>query len=135
MSLAKSLEMKVRLIVVSVLVVLLLQSVFIYRQINLVQEGITHDIEVVGPTVQTLNELKFNIVQVQQWLTDISATRGLDGLNDGLDQAETHATKVRDSIVRLKALVALRSDELDIILRHFEQFKWIGKHRLYNHRK
>jgi methyl-accepting chemotaxis protein len=29
-----------------------------------------------------------DVIQVQQWLTDISATRGLDGLNDGFDEAE-----------------------------------------------
>ncbi len=29
-----------------------------------------------------------DIIQIQQWLTDISATRGLDGLNDGFDEAE-----------------------------------------------
>ena len=32
--------------------------------------------------------MKLDAVQVQQWLTDISATRGLDGLNDGFDEAE-----------------------------------------------
>ena len=31
-----------------------------------------------------------NIVQIQQWLTDISATRALDGLNDGFDEAENN---------------------------------------------
>jgi methyl-accepting chemotaxis protein len=29
-----------------------------------------------------------DVIQIQQWLTDISATRGLDGLNDGFDEAE-----------------------------------------------
>lgn len=29
-----------------------------------------------------------DIVQIQQWLTDISATRGLDGLDDGFNEAE-----------------------------------------------
>ncbi len=32
--------------------------------------------------------MKRDVVQIQQWLSDISATRGQDGLNDGLDQAE-----------------------------------------------
>jgi hypothetical protein len=36
----------------------------------------------------TVLDLQLNIVQVQQWLTDISATRGLDGLNDGFSEAE-----------------------------------------------
>lgn len=35
-------------------------------------------------------QMKLDVVQVQQWLTDISATRGLDGLNDGYDEAAIH---------------------------------------------
>jgi methyl-accepting chemotaxis protein len=39
---------------------------------------------------QEAQAMKFATVQIQQWLTDISATRGLDGLNDGLDEAKKH---------------------------------------------
>jgi methyl-accepting chemotaxis protein len=34
------------------------------------------------------HDLKLTVVQVQQWLTDISATRGMNGLNDGFDETE-----------------------------------------------
>lgn len=37
--------------------------------------------------------IKYNVVEVQQWLTDVSATRGLDGLNDGFDVAKEFADK------------------------------------------
>jgi len=43
-----------------------------------------------------LKDTQFDIVQVQQWLTDISATRGLDGLNDGFDAAAEFATRFDD---------------------------------------
>jgi len=43
------------------------------------------------PLLAVIKELKTDVVQVQQWLTDISATRGLDGLNDGFDMAEKFA--------------------------------------------
>lgn len=36
------------------------------------------------------HQMRLDVVQIQQWLTDISATRGLDGLNDGFDEAEKH---------------------------------------------
>jgi len=36
------------------------------------------------------NQMQLDVIQIQQWLTDISATRGLDGLNDGFDEAEKH---------------------------------------------
>lgn len=35
-------------------------------------------------------QMRLDVVQVQQWLTDISATRGQDGLNDGFDEAAKH---------------------------------------------
>ncbi|WP_165814823.1 methyl-accepting chemotaxis protein [Labrenzia sp. 011] len=41
----------------------------------------------------TLQNMQFDVVQVQQWLTDISATRGLDGLNDGFDVAAEFAER------------------------------------------
>ncbi len=34
------------------------------------------------------SQMKLDAVQVQQWLTDISATRAQDGLDDGFDEAE-----------------------------------------------
>ncbi|MGG7567768.1 methyl-accepting chemotaxis protein [Rhodovulum sp. DZ06] len=48
----------------------------------------------VGPQVRlalTLKDLQINVIQVQQWLTDISATRGRDGLDDGFVAAEAQA--------------------------------------------
>ena len=33
-------------------------------------------------------QMKLDAVQIQQWLTDISATRAQDGLDDGFDEAE-----------------------------------------------
>jgi methyl-accepting chemotaxis protein len=49
-------------------------------------------------------ELRFHIVQVQQWLTDISATRALDGLDDGYAEAQTHADQVITLINEASAL-------------------------------
>jgi methyl-accepting chemotaxis protein len=40
-------------------------------------------------------KLEREVIQTQQWLTDISATRGLDGLGDGFDEAR----KARDSFM------------------------------------
>jgi len=37
---------------------------------------------------RTANQMNVDVIQVQQWLTDISATRGQDGLNDGFNEAE-----------------------------------------------
>jgi methyl-accepting chemotaxis protein len=43
-----------------------------------------------------------DVIQVQQWLTDISATRSQDGLNDGFDEAEKHYQSVTAALTRFK---------------------------------
>ncbi len=58
------------------------------------------------PLLQASNDIQMDVVQVQQWLTDISATRGLDGLNDGFDLAAEYATKFEADIRKAEALAA-----------------------------
>lgn len=52
--------------------------------------GLLAESEVMSRQTSMLKEIKFQVAQVQQWLTDISATRGLDGLNDGFEEAKLH---------------------------------------------
>ncbi|GAB3445477.1 methyl-accepting chemotaxis protein [Insolitispirillum peregrinum] len=54
------------------------------------------------PLVRNTADIRFHIVQVQQWLTDISATRGQDGLDDGIKLAEEHAKSFQDSMAAAK---------------------------------
>lgn len=56
--------------------------------------------------------MKLNVLQIQQWLTDISATRGLDGLNDGFIKAQENAKAAKGIITELKTLYPERSGEL-----------------------
>lgn len=56
------------------------------------------------PLLDRSHKVKLSVVQVQQWLTDISATRGLDGLNDGFDEAEKNADIFYELISELKIL-------------------------------
>ncbi|WP_316858914.1 methyl-accepting chemotaxis protein [uncultured Cohaesibacter sp.] len=54
--------------------------------------------------IDSIDTVKLHVVQVQQWLTDISATRGLDGLNDGFDMAKDHAEGFSAEIANATAL-------------------------------
>jgi methyl-accepting chemotaxis protein len=63
--------------------------------------------------LQHMGEMQFHIVQVQQWLTDISATRGLDGLNDGFDVAANHAASFRE-LAQKSHVIAVRLGQQDI---------------------
>ena len=47
-------------------------------------------------------DMKLKVVQVQQWLTDISATRATEGFDDGFTMAEENAAS---SIERFSVLV------------------------------
>jgi methyl-accepting chemotaxis protein len=47
------------------------------------------------PLALVMAELRYDTTQVQQWFTDISATRGLDGLDDGIDKALEYADDFR----------------------------------------
>ena len=49
-------------------------------------------------------DIKYNIIQVQQWLTDISATQGAKGYDDGFDEAKVYAGKVNKNILTLQKL-------------------------------
>jgi methyl-accepting chemotaxis protein len=43
-------------------------------------------------------DIKYNIAQVQQWLTDISATRAEEGFDDGFSEAKSYSQKVYQNI-------------------------------------
>ncbi len=62
---------------------------------------------------QTVGDLNLEVVQVQQFLTDISATRGLDGKDDGLKLAAEQAQKFGKSIKEAIAIASkLGADDL-----------------------
>ncbi|MBI5815017.1 MAG: hypothetical protein HZB29_05350 [Nitrospinae bacterium] len=53
---------------------------------------------------QAANELRMAVVQVQQWLTDISATQGKDGMDDGYEEAANYAKIYQEQSAKLKKL-------------------------------
>lgn len=73
-------------------------------------------------------ELKINLIQVQQYITDISATRAQDGLDDGLELAEEYGQKFKEGIEKLKAISTSKEQEqLDKFLEDYERFHQIGR--------
>ena len=48
------------------------------------------------PLFDLIRDIQVDVIQVQQWLTDISATRGLPGFDDGFDEAEKFAQSFQD---------------------------------------
>ncbi|CAA7616236.1 Methyl-accepting chemotaxis protein (fragment) [Magnetospirillum sp. LM-5] len=77
------------------------------------QEGIVENLQAVESFTKTdivllghLRSLRLEVVQVQQFLQDISATRGQDGLDDGLKQAAAHADTFRSRLVEAKKVAS-----------------------------
>ena len=55
--------------------------------------------------------IKFDVVQIQQWLTDISATRGEDGLNDGHQKAKEFYTDLLEVIKEEREFAKSQNDK------------------------
>ncbi|MCF6281329.1 MAG: methyl-accepting chemotaxis protein [Candidatus Polarisedimenticolaceae bacterium] len=79
------------------------------------------------PSFKKAQQLKLSVVQVQQWLTDISATRGLDGLNDGFDEAEANAQLFRSLLSELMVLDQKNQARYRSMLPIFEEYFRVGK--------
>jgi methyl-accepting chemotaxis protein len=96
----------------AVIVVMLIAVAFGIGLVNAESRRATHDVAEIGVVVSTdvprlikaIDGARYNVIQVQQWLTDISATRGLDGLNDGFDEAESAAQALGENLEAAKAL-------------------------------
>lgn len=56
------------------------------------------------PLLLVIKEIKVDVIQVQQWITDYSATRAQDGLDDGLAVAEEYAQKFRTDVATARSL-------------------------------
>jgi len=79
------------------------------------------------PTLNKAHQLKLAVVQVQQWLSDISATRGLDGLNDGFDVADKNAREFRSLITDLMMLDIKNRARYRAMLPIFEAYYDAGR--------
>jgi methyl-accepting chemotaxis protein len=55
-----------------------------------------------------------DVIQVQQWLTDISATRGLDGLDDGFDEAGKSYQSFLSGLNRFEKMFEEENDDENI---------------------
>jgi len=82
-----------------------------------------HDVVVMDKA----HQLNLAVVQVQQWLTDISATRGKDGLNDGFDEAEAQARRFRELLTELQQIDPAGHEEYGRMLPAFESYYAAGK--------
>ncbi|WP_160678077.1 methyl-accepting chemotaxis protein [Clostridium sp. C8-1-8] len=78
------------------------------------------------PAYKLSNKMSTSLISVWQYLSDISATRALDGLDDGLQMAEDNAKQFKKSANELKALEPHKKDQIDDILKAFDDYYIVG---------
>lgn len=90
-------------------------------------------VEVDGITLaSTVHQMDKDVIQVQQWFTDISATSGRDGLNDGFLQAEKSYRSLLTGLSILEVQYKKNNDEkhlaeVQAIRQKLEVFYLSGK--------
>ncbi|MCB0208375.1 MAG: HAMP domain-containing protein [Anaerolineae bacterium] len=72
--------------------------------------------------VRIAADIKYEVNQVWQWLTDISATRAAEGFDDGFDEAEKYANQFRENVTAFEALHPKTRQELEELRTSFEAF-------------
>ncbi len=101
----KNISIRKVLISISTIVILLnIVNVFInYSQIAHIKNAIKDKEEEVLPHAFNFLYLKLDVIQVQQWLTDISATKAKEGFDDGFVEAKKYyedGNKILDYLIR-----------------------------------
>ena len=122
-----SLVKKFSLLGILFIVVMLSTRAVLFTSVARLTESNSYLTERGIPILDKSHALKLSVVQVQQWLTDISATRGMDGLNDGFDEARNNAETFRRLIAELSRLEPEQAQKYAEMSAAFEAYYEVGK--------
>ena len=79
-------------------------SIFLnYQQLKVADEMVIEKKEEILPHAFNFLYLKLDIIQVQQWLTDISATKAKEGFDDGFQEAKKYyedGNRILDHLIK-----------------------------------
>ncbi len=125
-----SLSKKILLSYGAIVLVFLICSAVIAWMNMTIAEKMEYSQEINLPSAIKAKDMSIHIIQVQQWLTDISATKAQPGLDDGFDEAEAHAAAFKEIIKWYKN--SYKDDintvrELDALNASFDDFYNMGK--------
>jgi len=96
---------------IAVILAVSISSIVSYMGISSIKAKSDHQTSIVMPSMFNYLELKLDVIQVQQWLTDISATRAAKGYDDGYDEAKKYFDFANK---RLEALIKIETQEKNI---------------------
>ncbi len=105
-----------------VVAVMLISTFWNQRNLNALAENSNKQMREILPNTFDFLSLQLNVVQIQQWLTDVSATRGAKGFDDGFDEAHAYFGKANENLERLiKMHAALGEDEMTAGLKSYKK--------------
>jgi methyl-accepting chemotaxis protein len=122
----KSIATKVYQLLGVFIALLVIQAGILFYQTNSVTEESTKLMNERLPLLLKAKDLQMSVVQVQQWLTDISATRGLDGLDDGFDVAKEQAESFHQIIDRISQLDPAHQNDYQALKPIFDNYYETG---------
>lgn len=124
---------KIRDVLVSstalVLGILVVATVMSQSRVDAISQKAQEQKSEVLPNLLDFLELQLDVIQIQQWLTDVSATRGAEGFDDGFSEAETYYKKADIVIQRLIQAHAQLGE--DLMVKELKDFK-TNMHDYYN---
>lgn len=113
------LDIKIKNILIGVaslvISVLALSTLLNHMSLKNISNQSDKQMEEILPNTFDFLSLQLNIVQIQQWLTDISATRGAKEYDDGFDEAQKYFGKANIDLDRLIRMHA-ELDETEMVL-------------------
>ena len=119
-----------KIVIGAIALVLLINVTMSYQSVA----SIENMLEVQGtktiPLALSFIELKIDVIQIQQWLTDISATRGQNGYNDGFAKAQEYYEKAGvtlDKVMREHANEPKAKAELEQFRKDLDEYYAISQ--------
>ncbi len=84
------------------------------------------------PFAQLAQQMSRDVIQVQQWLTDISATRAQDGLDDGFSEAEASYSSFLKGLQQFEEMYQREGDNIGLqavkqLRTRIEDYYHVGK--------
>ena len=113
-------------------VILVAISAFAVTQANSVEQAARMTQGESAPFAKLAQDMKLNVVQVQQWLTDISATGAAEGLDDGYDEAAQNAQAFSKGVEQFRKMYREENDtkalkQLADLEKRFAEYYDMGK--------
>ncbi|AFL99984.1 MULTISPECIES: methyl-accepting chemotaxis protein [Desulfitobacterium] len=116
---------KLGIMMLGIVVATVLSMVFTLGGLNAIKETTQEHEDKNVPLLLTSLALQKDIIQIQQWLTDISATRGMPGFDDGFDEAAVHYASAKEEIQQLQEL-GLEAETAKLLTQDLDGFYQMG---------